>query len=438
IEQHTSLRLKKKTWRLFPSVSIVSANYEEQIIVACNRGMHCLTPDNKMHDLAFEAKPQDPKSFLALLKQVADLNITKSSALLKEQGLQPVQNAFFSLGLRMNIFHALSYDTLHTDDLGQWGKHLWPLLKENMKAEPAEVQDIFNKWIDSVPPWSHTNLIQLIRLQAEIRLIASLQVQTEETIAVGQEHIARFYDVSKACTISYGKNFDFPKMHQLVHLFDDIQAKGVTADFSTKPGKKMHGVLHYAYDHSSKKRGTVDAKVLHKNHVLAAYDLIGAEIDARAVSDMMEEEPDNVLEDIYHVKLASKKRLLTLALLEEQHRGDKAFARLGTHVCACIARLDLLFKFSAELPVKLHEYQTLMVQYESMVDWCLHCDNLWCNPSFHGKERHDCVLVHSSLGVSPAMMLALMDCFETGDNPQHLQLAVVIYFDQVHGPIGEV
>jgi hypothetical protein len=122
---------------------------------------------------------------------------------------------------------------------------------------------------------------------------------------------------------------------------------------------------------------------------------------------------------MYHVKLASRKRLLTLGLLEEENRGDKAFARLGTRVRAFIATLDPLFKFSAELPVKvcpfseylslyanlwhqLHECQTLKVQYESVVDWCLHCDVLRCNPLFYRKKRWDCVLVNSSKGVSPA------------------------------------
>ncbi|KAG8686195.1 hypothetical protein FRC08_012697 [Ceratobasidium sp. 394] len=227
-------------------------------------------------------------------------------------------------------------------------------------------------------------------------------------------------------------------MHQLVHLFNDVQNKGVTANYSTKPGENMHAVLHYAYDRSSKKRGTVDAEVLHKSHVLAAYDLVAAEIKAMEALSTTQEEPEDGSEDVYHVKLASRKRLLTLALLEEQNRGDKAFVRLGTRVRACIARLDPSFKFSVDSPVKLYECHTLMVQYESMVDWCLHRDRLRCNPLFYGKERRDCVLVHANPGVSPARLLALMDCFESGDDARHLPLAIVLYFDPVLGPIGEV
>ncbi|KAG8689331.1 hypothetical protein FRC08_010999 [Ceratobasidium sp. 394] len=395
-DQCASLGLEAKTWRLFPSVSIISADYEEQITIACNKGVsclwpcvRCLTPDDKLHDLSFEAKLREPESLLRLLKQVESLGVTESKSVLKEQGFRPVQNAFFSLGPRTNVFRALSYDTLHTDDLGRWGKHLWPLLKETLKAEPADVQDMPNKRVDSVPPWpdlnhfsdalsmefsdgtkyedllrvilhgafglskQHAQLVRLIRLQAEIRLIASLQVQTEDTIALGRERITQFNDISQACTAQYKKHFNFPKMHQLVHLFDDIQNKGVTANYSTKPGENMHAVLHYAYDRSSKKRGTVDAEVLHKSHVLAAYDLVAAEIKTMEALSTTQEEPEDGPEDVYHVKLASRKRLLTLALLEEQNRGDKAFVQLGTRVRACIARLDPSFKFSVDSPVKV-------------------------------------------------------------------------------------
>ncbi|KAF8433107.1 hypothetical protein L210DRAFT_860212, partial [Boletus edulis BED1] len=35
----------------------------------------------------------------------------------------------------------------------------------------------------------------------------------------------------------------------------------------------------------------------------------------------------------------------------------------------------------------------LKVNYESAVDWRLATDYLRCNPSFHGNQRYDCVLI---------------------------------------------
>ena len=46
------------------------------------------------------------------------------------------------------------------------------------------------------------------------------------------------------------KNWDFIKLHLLNHLFDDIESKGVTHNYNTKPNEKMHGPVKMAYrDH---------------------------------------------------------------------------------------------------------------------------------------------------------------------------------------------
>ncbi|KAF8600361.1 hypothetical protein BDV93DRAFT_420688, partial [Ceratobasidium sp. AG-I] len=70
-----------------------------------------------------------------------------------------------------------------------------------------------------------------------------LEVHTEETVKMGRELINKFYELS----LKYAKSFNFPKMHMLCHLFDDVWNKGVTANYSTNPSEQMHGNLHHAY-----------------------------------------------------------------------------------------------------------------------------------------------------------------------------------------------
>jgi hypothetical protein len=36
-------------------------------------------------------------------------------------------------------------------------------------------------------------------------------------------------------------------MHSRKHLFDDIEAKGVTRNYNTKPNEKLHGPLKESY-----------------------------------------------------------------------------------------------------------------------------------------------------------------------------------------------
>lgn len=43
------------------------------------------------------------------------------------------------------------------------------------------------------------------------------------------------------------KNWNFPKLHALQHAFDDIEAKGASRNYNTKPNEKMHGPLKKAY-----------------------------------------------------------------------------------------------------------------------------------------------------------------------------------------------
>jgi len=39
------------------------------------------------------------------------------------------------------------------------------------------------------------------------------------------------------------KNWEFPKRHTHAHMFDDIEAKGVTKNYSMKPSEQMHGAV---------------------------------------------------------------------------------------------------------------------------------------------------------------------------------------------------
>lgn len=50
------------------------------------------------------------------------------------------------------------------------------------------------------------------------------------------------------------KNWGFPKIHILIqHAFDNIEAKGITATYSTKPNEEFHGPIRAAYEHTNYK-----------------------------------------------------------------------------------------------------------------------------------------------------------------------------------------
>ena len=43
------------------------------------------------------------------------------------------------------------------------------------------------------------------------------------------------------------KNWNFPKMHMLLHLFDDIVAKGATRNYNTKTNESRHRPIRRVY-----------------------------------------------------------------------------------------------------------------------------------------------------------------------------------------------
>lgn len=58
-------------------------------------------------------------------------------------------------------------------------------------------------------------------------------------INLAQEYINATKDLEK--------NWNFPKIHALQHLFDDIEAKGATRNYNTKINEKLHRPLKRSY-----------------------------------------------------------------------------------------------------------------------------------------------------------------------------------------------
>ncbi|QRV94457.1 hypothetical protein RhiJN_22475 [Ceratobasidium sp. AG-Ba] len=482
LEFHAALGLERAFWRLFPGVLIASADYEEQIIMACIRSMcrkpcvRCLVDLEDLFDLLLSNKPRDPAVLMSLLKQVYGLNATKTKKLLEEEGYRPVKNAFLSLGRCTNIFEALSYDTLHNNDLGRWGHHIWPMLKEELDKYHSSVTNEFDSRINAVPPWRELNhfmpassmgfsdgtkyadllkvvlhgmiglpakfnsLVGLIRVQAELRILMSLDVHTEHTIMWGRGLVARFHVLSLECTKKYKKNFSFPKMHQLVHLFDDIQNKGATGSYSTKPGEQAHRPLRAVYAVSSKKHSTVDDEILRKNHLSAVYELIQSEIDAEAQFEATNQDNDDSTLDsteIVHVMLCARSTLLTLGLIEENFHADEAFRKFESRFLSFVRSTYPDFISDLNVPLKIRSCKMMKVQYKSYVDWRSHQDILRCTPSAYGKERYDCVLIDSDQGVVPAQLLMVMEC-QSACLHIPIGVALVLYFDPVYRAITPI
>ena len=110
-------------------------------------------------------------------------------------------------------------------------------------------------------------LLKVLRSYVNLDMYASLEVHTASTIVAGRKELLRFSRLLKVRIIlvcdplNYiiyqeyenktededSKSWLFPKRHTHAHMFDDIEAKGVTKNYNTKPSEQMHGTLKKTY-----------------------------------------------------------------------------------------------------------------------------------------------------------------------------------------------
>lgn len=128
--------------------------------------------------------------------------------------------------------------------------------------------------LESKNPLSYL-LLQCHHQYLVVNMYAGLEVCTSITIKDGQCMVCKYqelilvspplqspqdafsstilqeYITQAAQNKCYAKqNWDFIKLHLSNRLFDDIEAKGVTHNYNTKPNEKMHGPVKKAYrDH---------------------------------------------------------------------------------------------------------------------------------------------------------------------------------------------
>ncbi|KAI5992657.1 hypothetical protein EDD15DRAFT_2167899 [Pisolithus albus] len=178
-------------------------------------------------------------------------------------------------------------------------------------------------------------LLRCLRAYIEIDLYTALKLHTVNSLAAGREALSTFnvlMQVKK--TDNTKKNWNFPKNHTRMHVFDDIEAKVVTCNFNTKPNEKMHGPLKEKYQRRTNFKN-VAQQILEVDHLEAVSELIRCRIsdyDAYAEANVQNTADGDIndveQEDFFHVRLGSRvKQPSSLEAVEQRSTIDKAFTR---------------------------------------------------------------------------------------------------------------
>ncbi|KAG1891577.1 uncharacterized protein F5891DRAFT_1131602 [Suillus fuscotomentosus] len=228
----------------YPIVLILSADYEEQAVMALIHGLMgkfpcpiCLVPCDELS------------------------NTLKSS---------------FGILEHTDVHRALSHDKLHFNDKRLFSDHNfqsiphWRNLNHFDQVIPVSFSDgtkyedisklivvaAHNVFDHDTDPEAYL-LLCCIRNYVEFNMYASLEVHTEDTIKNGREALSKLTElmdkyIEDTAEISK-KSWNFLKKHLSAHLFDDIEAKG--------PNKKMHGPLKDAYQDRTNSKNFAEQQV---------------------------------------------------------------------------------------------------------------------------------------------------------------------------------
>ncbi|KAH9828716.1 uncharacterized protein C8Q71DRAFT_799953 [Rhodofomes roseus] len=449
----------------FPIMSMIVADYEEQCVMALIRGGHqslcncprCLAKKKGMASLGEPVVWRTPENTQEVLALAHTRPAGAKEGLLKDYGLRDILNVFWRF-MYTNVYRALGFDKLHGYGLGLFGDHIWPAIVAIIKimgrdgiAKVDDQTNAFPVWrnlchfkhvvninfndgskfedLSKITPYVVHNVIAteqgsegylllgLLRKYLELDMYYSFTIQTEDTIAAIRGKLFEFSDALQKLqdkTGPDGKNWDFPKMHAHQHGPKDIEDKGATRNYNTKPFEKMHGSLKKSYLRRSNKRN-VESQILTAEHDLAVMQIMRANIEDYDAYKNEEEEdeeydadnkpiikkkgPSSRLSFDKRIFLGAPEKPITIA---ELATSDSVAKDLHLQLNDLLEHVGPKSKDGENIKVGPHdqivEYRFLKVNYQSEETWKQDFDLLRCTPSWFGKERRDHILLNTEDG----------------------------------------
>ncbi|KAJ7572771.1 hypothetical protein C8J56DRAFT_1138939 [Mycena floridula] len=310
-------------------------------------------------------------------------NKTARGKILQDFGMHDVDHFLWQFK-NSDPYSAASYDVLHFDDLGKWGKHLWPLLLRVL--EELKASERFNANMANFPQWPKLKHFSAV---------------TNIEYSDGQA----FFDILKDVSVRHKKNFDFFKQHWTSHVVEDIRKKGSTVNTTTRPSEGFQQEAAQAYKQTNGRNAEDQMSRIDKNQEAIASIRMNIDYCAEARERELELELEwqtvtnsNLLEAAYSGNLAYKDFDLRL-------RGF--VAQNFSHMCA-----------TYEEVIKIYPFNSLEAR-----------DLLRCNSNWNSKgPRADSVLIHAEGdSLLPARLVKVFRCKFMGSG-RTLDLALVRMF----------
>ncbi|KAK0475603.1 hypothetical protein EDD18DRAFT_1115974 [Armillaria luteobubalina] len=374
---------------LFPTIMILSADYEEHSAKA-----------QKLYEEAVKIR-----------------GATDRNAYLKAFSLRFIKNTFWDI-THCDVHQALSFDQLHAFNNGLFADHLLEEIKNRiLKLGPSfsqEADELCTKWL-------------LIVIWKEYEKAVHDEDEAMQRAAI---------NACKTPKETKIKDWNFPKAHSHQHLFDDIEAKGITLNYNTKPNESMHGSFKESYQRRTNFKN-VDEQILrvddwynamaYLQHQINHHDKIKKEFpDDQVAKGETGAEDEDEDELVLVSGSANSNADYTAAASLHGRCGKGGELPLDNGIPAEFAGFECQDQISS--------YGMVKVNYSSVVDWCFMTDILQCSPNFHNCPRYDFVLLKTDQGPMFAQLVLVFECVVHGTT---YPLMLVRPFGEAVGPITQ-
>ncbi|KZP28161.1 hypothetical protein FIBSPDRAFT_729690, partial [Athelia psychrophila] len=484
---------------LWPFILILSADYEEQCVMALIRGLKCNFPCPKCEvpkanllDYKTKYTARTSKAIRQYLKEANAVRGDAREAILKAHGLRNVQNVFYEVKYT-DILRALYPDRLHIDHGGLFPHHLWFDMRLHIQGMGRKALEKVDKQLRRLPRWrglyhfdavmhmTFTDgskyedlskviifalhnvvtetacplgylLLKCLRSYLEVDMYWGFEVHLRHTIMAGRKAVTDFGDhLERYIAATKGTDFDgkdwgkIIKLHLWQHIFDEIEAKGVSQNGNTKPNEKLHGPLkkHFLWRSNFK---NVAPQILRAEHISRVARLMREDLqDYDAMNSPDPDIPDDIEDDssTTHVHLGAAQKPQTLTQLSIVHAKDDAFTKITIRKLGRFFEsnlpVDHLPRSSNKIAIVDEKVNLGLSQnidtskpisrQQLTVDWRMMTDHLRRNPSFYNELREDCVIFQADeQSIAFVKLLFIFKC-SINNNRGPYSLALVQPYD---------
>ncbi|KZT33764.1 hypothetical protein SISSUDRAFT_1010687 [Sistotremastrum suecicum HHB10207 ss-3] len=467
----------KKVRILHPGVAIASMDYEQAAMESLNRGVQanhpcgaCHVESTEQHAFTQEYSRKTVPEMKAAFDRASAATTNKAQAeILMKFGTYLIKNAFWCLA-HSDIYLALCYDILHSDDLGKM-KKIFKLLKGHLNA--SGLGGTLNEIFSTIPPYpglkhfgsvttieytdgntmfhimkclvfaianllppSSAPWVQLIRAYSRLRIVLGFTVMTEDRLKKA-EHLRDAY-ASSAKAVSDLTNWsqDFPKAHALSHALQDIKEKGATINYTTRYGEAMIQEIKAYYFQTNGKDADKYMSILDQNHEVLtqmmnwyqqwtkARETVESDAedgDPDAASESSTSPADTSVSTDHHDLGSPSGKTMSFEAHQDSWSQDAALSKIFIFGCFDKVLIN---------DIQITLWKTIYVNYTSLEDWLPQRCIVRCNPSFHSKERFDTVIIDDVDGLRYAS-LRLVFSWQYAPDKKPISIALVRFFDAV-------